>query len=56
MNIPKLHTDCIPYIESCGYKYSHRNITHVYVFYRHGDNFEVSFNLTEIREAFKHGW
>jgi hypothetical protein len=51
-SIPHVHEQCIPYIESCGFKFSHRNITGLYVFYRISDKKEVAFTLSEIRQAF----
>ncbi len=52
--------DCIEYVESCGFKYSHRCILNTYVFYRIDDRVsyprEISFSLHEIREAYKYGF
>ena len=48
--------ECVDYIESCGYKFSHYSLTRTYVFYRISDNHEVFFNLKEIREAKRYGW
>jgi hypothetical protein len=53
--IPHLK-DCIAYIESCGYKYSHKSIIRSYVFYRITDNKQVAFDLPEIRHTLKYGW
>ncbi len=53
--IPHL-TECIAEIETAGYTYSHRSIARSYVFYRNSDKKEVAFTLSEIRDAFKHGW
>lgn len=55
--------ECIQYIESCGWKFSHRSIVGTYVF-RHEDGevkncksySEVAFTLHELRHAFKYGW
>ena len=54
MPIPKIK-DCIAYIESCGYKYSHYSVARTYVFYSENKK-EVAFTLTEIREAYLKGW
>jgi hypothetical protein len=51
--------DCIKYIESCGYKYSHRSKSKTYVFHpvRQGSSpKELSFYLHEIRRVYKYGF
>lgn len=65
--IPHL-ADCIPYIEKCGYRYSHRSAFGHYVFSRDNNQFSspeadldarlrtVDFSLSEIRHAFTYGW
>lgn len=59
--IPKL-ADCIKYVESAGYKYSHRSIAGTYVFYspfkRQDGSFvrQLAFTLSEIRDAFRNGF
>lgn len=57
-NIPKVK-DCIPYVESCGWKFSHYNRPW-YVFKpvepRADGKTEIPFTLTEIRHAMTNGW
>ena len=53
--IPHL-TECLAYIEQAGWTYSHKSSARTYVFYRNSDLEELAFTLTEIRDAFKHGF
>ena len=59
--IPGLR-DCIAYIESCGWTYSHRSVIRTYVFDRKpglnpwAGRTQIAFTLTELRDAIKHGW
>ena len=63
--IPKVRTECIPYIEGCGWKFSHYKCLfgmRWYIFKAKeglktmGGNDTVLFTLTEIRHAFLNGW
>jgi len=52
--------DCIAYVESCGWKFSHKSIIGTYVFYNEqlaGQfNHELAFTLRELRDAKRYGF
>jgi hypothetical protein len=59
--IAKLHEECIPYIERCGWKYIGRNFGSYWFKGMDGrktmsGSETISFTLTELRHAFNNGW
>ena len=52
--VPKIK-ECIPYIEHCGYRFLYYNRPW-YVFQHEGLGREITFTLSEIREAYRYGW
>lgn len=60
--IPKVRTECIPYIEGCGWRFTHRSSFGTYCFKgldgrkTMSGSETVGFSLTEIRFAFLNGW
>ena len=57
--LPK-SVECIAYIESSGWTFSHRSVIRTYVFTKKSDRAhhagEVAFTLRELRDAFRDGW
>lgn len=63
IRLPKVKTECIPYIEGCGWKFTHYDAgMRLYVFKGEngrrtmGGSNVISFTITEIRHAFSNGW
>ena len=59
--IPKLYTDCIPYIEGCGWKFIGRQFGSYWFKSINGrktmsGNDKIPFTLTELRHAYNNGW
>ena len=56
--IPHL-SECIAYMNDCGYYFDHRSFTGLYVFFRknkRGYSEDFAFSLKELRHAFVYGW
>ena len=59
--LPLLRKDCIPYIEGCGWEFSHYNrpwytFTGINGRKTANGSTQVHFTLTELRHAYENGW
>jgi hypothetical protein len=61
IQIPKIRTECIPYIEGCGWKFFNYREGSYYFRGVNGrktmsGNDTISFTMNELRHAFTYGW